>query len=348
MSKNTLNPRSIHNLQQLARSLMAAGVYRASSYGQKYLKQKAAVNNQVRSYKSTRRRKYYKKKKSHRRCDNKVKAVNKRVTKISRKVNKNLSTHIYRLRSTNSLIASANEQNSRSDSLLYDAVMDNAIAALRFFDPSNPTTLITSDLGTSTYAQDISFTKSVATMTIRNNYQVPCYVRAYICIPKVDTSLTPHSTWTSGLADQGNPSVVFPKLFLTDSQLFHDIWKIDSSQKILLEPGQQVVLSYASPRQFEYDPSLVDSHPSTYMKKFFACASFVQVTGVVAHDTALDEQGAIGSGVDILMDITFRIEYNSGGAALHDITVSDTSNSFTNGAVCSNKPVADNQGYSLA
>lgn len=274
--------------------------------------------------------------------------LNKRLNKLSKEVKRNRSHHTYRLRVTDACLSSANQQGFLSNGLLQDTYFDNAVAALRFFDPSNPATLVTADLGTSTYQQDINFIKSSVTYTVRNNYQVPCYIRVFLCIPKVDTSLSPGTCFTSGLADQGNPSTTNPRLYLTDSDLFDDIWKIHSSKKMLLMPGRQISLSYSAPRSFEYDPSLIDSHPSSYMRQYFACSSFVQVSGVVGHDTSLDEQGTLAAGVDIMADITFKIEYNSGGAVLNDFTVSNASNSFTNGPVVSAAPVADNQNYSVS
>lgn len=319
----------------------ALGQFFGGSRQKGYQKYKASYRRKYGGGKAPLKKKNFKKKKTG------LSKVKSQLKTVSRKVNANLSTHTYRLRNVNRHIATANQQDTSINNMSTASTLDNSVAALRFFNPSVPGTLITADLGASTYAQGITIKKIFSQVVARNNYNVPLNLRMYICVPKVDTSISPTSAWSNGLTDQNNPSIYYPNVYPTDSKQFNELWSIDSSKKVLLNPGQQCVMSFSSARPFSYDPSLEDNHGFTYMKDWYPAVCLTQIHGVIAHDSALDEQGSIGCGIDVVVDTTIKIEYNAGGPPLDDITVSNASATPTNGFVVGNRPANSNQSYSL-
>lgn len=342
--RNLLPYRAMYQGAQMAGyGGVGAVAYQAAKKAMQYAYSSSRNKGYQRYQKSNKRYKARKQK-----IPRKAKTIKAKVKRLERKVNSNISEHVYRSRTVNALIAAVNVQNSSVNNMITNQTIDNAIANLRYFDPATPGTLLTADVGASTYNQSITIKSMYSNATIRNNYAVPLYLKAYVCEPKVDTSISPLSAWTNGLADQGNPSATFPCMYPSDSDQFNELWKITALKKVFLQPGQQVEVSHSSKRPFIFDPSLEDSHPSTYNIKWSPAALFCQVSGAIAHDSALDEQGSIGCGIDILIDTTIKVSYNSGGPKLKDFTVSNASATPTNGFLCANKPDSNNQGYNAA
>lgn len=272
--------------------------------------------------------------------------LRKQVKDINKKLAYDDSLCRYKACQYDSLTSSVNQTAYQSYNITSDSILDASIANLRYFDPSTPGTLITADVGTTAY-QSETLIKVFSTITCRNNYQVPLELDIYLCRCRGDTSIAPQTAFTNGMSDQGGPTSTSMLLYPSDSDEFNSLWKIAKHQRYVLEPGRQVSLSCSS-KQITYSPSLADSHSFAYLHKNQGMVWLVRIHGVVAHDSSLDQQGLIASGVDVTCKVVCDVRYDSGGPALNDVVISDGFSAFTNGAVVANKPVSDNQAYSQA
>lgn len=221
-----------------------------------------------------------------------------------------------------------------------------AIAQCRYFDPSNPATLITGSLAAPTYQQKIAISV-FAKCIIKNNYHVPCVVTCGIAYPKEDTSITPNAARTNGLTDVGNPDPASTLISYKDSRQFRDLWYVKLKSKYLA-PGDQIIMTKKQGR-FTYDPSLQDSHSQTYQKTTKSAVFVYRCQGILGHDTAVStEQGMLPAGIDVYIESIYYIQYNSGGAAIKTIVLNESaSQTFTNSGVVSQQTV-DNQAYSAS
>lgn len=321
----------ISNFAKAGAALAAAGSY----YTQKYLNKK--------------NRKQFKRKVGIKKILQKEKKLEKRVAKLSKLAESDMGTLVVRRRSTDALLAAVNSSNSASHVLWGSSEIETALAQCRYYDPSTPSALVTADGTTGSYQKEFLFTKCYGKVVCRNNYQVPCQVDIYICKSKEDTSLTPGTTFTNGITDVTNSLTASTnsQLYPTDSPQFNDIWAIESHVSKVLEPGQVCSVVTGKIPFFQYDPSIYDSHALLYQKKFHARVAFIRVRGVLGHDSIADQQGFLQAGIDIEIMHMFEIKY-SAGADIKFIHVIDNASTFTNGGLCSNMPVADNQAYSLA
>lgn len=226
--------------------------------------------------------------------------------------------------------------------------IETALANLRYYDPSDPATLITAAAATGTFYKSFLMKSMYGILELTNNYQVPVNVRVYICGVKDDTSITPNTAFETGLADVGNPDVTSPLCYPTDSPQFNELWRIIKSVDKKLMPGRKMSCSH-SVKNINYDPSLTDSHSLTYQTRYKSFVFYVRIVGVEGHDTTVTtEQGTLAAGVDVELRKTFTVEYDA-GADIKTIVLADTSDtSFTNSGVVSNMPVSDNQAYSIA
>lgn len=273
-------------------------------------------------------------------------SVKKQLSELKKQVSASNGTLIYRKRGTTRVLSLANQQaNSNSESMGVTN-LEAVLGQLRFFNPSAPTTLVQASGASATYYREYMF-KSIYTNTlVRNNYQIPCKVTVYTVIPREDTSQAPLTTFTNGLADVGNPSSSSPLVFLTDSDEFNDLWKIVKSKSKILLPGEQMHLMH-SVKNILYSPATYDSHVLTYQRRFGSYVQIVRVEGCLAHDLLADEQGFSLAGVDVAWETKYEVIYDA-GIDLKFIYLDDSADSFTNGAVVSNMPIADNQTYSVA
>lgn len=224
--------------------------------------------------------------------------------------------------------------------------IEAAAGNLRYFD-ANTNTLVTKNPMTGTYSRDICMS-IVRRLTLRNNYQVPCKLQVWSCIPKDATSVTAHSAWLSGLVDQGGISSTSPLAYISDSRDLTDMYSIKKMVGKTLMPGQSAFVRQICPK-FDYTISTNDHHVLEYQKRQGGHIFLIRVTGVIAHDSGgVAECLTTAAGVDVLIDITYKFEYDA-GKNLEDYSIDDnTAASFTTSGVLSSRPVVDNQTYSVA
>lgn len=270
----------------------------------------------------------------------------KQVKTLNKRSESDLGVLTFRQRTTGRVIANVNSSSYGDLNILTTTYYESVLAQLRYYDPSAPSTLVNADGATGSFMKDFSFTKNYCKLSVRNNYQVPCRITVYNCNVKEDTSISPYTAYTQGLADVGNPTATSTLVYLSDSPQFKDLWKIVATKKCVMQPGEEIVITHSA-KPFQYDPSLVDSHSLINQSKYGCFGYVIRIEGILAHDTSADEQGHSAAGVDWSLDRTSIVEY-SAGADIEYIYVNDASDSFTNSAVASSKPVADNQAYSVA
>lgn len=271
--------------------------------------------------------------------------VKSKLDKLLKYAESDMGTHIQRIRDVYRQLSSVNQKAHGGAIASSTAVLETVLSELRYYDPSAPSALVQASGATGSYQKEFYFEKVYSKITIRNNYQLPVDVSLYACVPKVDTSITPNTAFTNGLADIGNPTSTCPLLYPTDSEQFNDLWKIDKSKKKSLKPGEQISLAWSG-KSFQYDPSFVDSHALSYQKKYSSLVWHFTNSGVLAHDSSFDEQGLAQSGIDVIVDTTFIVKY-AAGADIKYLVCTDNSDTFSNGALASSMPVADNIGYSV-
>lgn len=272
--------------------------------------------------------------------------VDRQIKDLRKKVHVDLATHTYRSLASARSIATANQCTHTLVDINTGANVETVLANLRYYNPSVPGTLTTASGATGTFSRDIHFDNIYSHITLRNNYQVPCDLKVYLCKVKGHTSNDPVTLL--GASDQiiGGSSSVNPMIFMTDIETLTQQWSVDCVKSVRLLPGHECVASH-SEHKINYDPAHYDGNSDTYQKDFKSFVWVIRVEGVVAHDTTLDQQGNSGAGVDFIVYNKYVIKYDA-GVSLNDIYYSDSRDSFTNGAVVSSMPVSDNIGYSVA
>lgn len=275
----------------------------------------------------------------------KVKTNASRISKLSKMVEADMGTHIWRARSTGACVAAQNLA-AYHESAVSTNTVETALTNLKYYNPSTPGTLTTASAASGTYAKEFLITNFYSKITVRNNYQVPAKITIYCVVPKDDTSVLPVTAFVNGLADVGNPSSTSQLVHLTDSILFTDMYRIVSSVKKVLNPGQQADSVYAG-KPFTFDPHHVDTHSLTYQARYNSHLFIIRCEGVLGHDNALSEYGTLPAAVDFYHDKKIITKY-SAGVSLTTVEVINNADTFTNGGVVSQKPTADNQAYSHA
>lgn len=276
----------------------------------------------------------------------KKQTLKKAVKALQKEIKSEQATLIFRQRYIQYIRPAVNSQTTGVFGGCTCSDMETVLGQLRFFDPVTPGTLVQASGASGTYMRQYHFKSIVSTLLFVNNYQVPCYVTLYLCEPKSDTNIAVNTAFANGLADVGNPSSTSPLVYLTDSSEFNSLWKISSSKKARLEPGQSLIMSH-NVKDVMYDPSIYDSHTFSYQKKFKNFQWAHRVEGVIGHDSSALQVGQLAAGVDCTVKDVYTVEYDA-GIDLTYIYVSDNVSAFTNGGVVSEQPVADNIGYSVA
>nr|QXP07651.1 MAG: putative capsid protein [Arizlama virus] len=272
--------------------------------------------------------------------------MKKRLKNLERAHNDTMSKLIFKYDTKDTIRVAAGTAGYGYKSSISGALIESAISNCRYFDPSNPGTLITASLATPTYKQNILVSAS-SSMVIQNNYQVPVVVTFGLAFPRRDTSIDPTSAMQNGLVDVGNPDNTSTLVSYKDSPQFRDLWKVKLRSKVL-KPGQKVVYKHFQ-KAFTYDPALADSHNMSFQKVTKSAVWIYRVQGILGHDSSVSsEQGMLPAGIDAYFNTNYIVTYDSGGASIRTIVLSENaSQTFTNGGVVS-QIVADNQAYSIS
>lgn len=277
---------------------------------------------------------------------NKTKKLTNRVNRLAKSLKSDQAIHTHRRRNVLAAGCNAGEVNNVGVQSLNTTTLEDAMAFLRYYNPAVPGTLTTADANTGTYNRQIHFASIATKFTVRNNYKVPCHISIYSCTPKHDTNIAPMSFYGSGATDQGGVATTSPLLFPSDIQLVKENWSMKRVKNTLLQPGAQTSASHYL-KGIDYNPSVVDTHTLQFQKKYGGHQWVVRIEGVIGHDTVAADYLTMQSQVDTIVDFKFVITYDA-GVNLNDFSVDDNSSaSFTNSGVVSNKPASSNQAYSL-
>lgn len=291
------------------------------------------------------RRKFTKKPKNVRRKP----TIKKELKLIKRSLKADQAYHTYKDSNCADIDASVAKCQHGAISVASITNLQSAMANFRYYDPSTPGTLVTADASTGTYSRQIHCNSITNSLTLRNNYQVPCRYRVYKVVPKSDTNIAPLTYYTNGITDQvitAGVDQTTPQIYLTDIDVFNSQWSAKVLRSGILQPGQQVSCSYKS-KSFDFDPSVFDSHTVDYQPKYGCSVFIVRIEGVVGHDTTADDQTTLQASLDMEASRIYKFTYDA-GVNLNDIYIQDSRDqSFTNGGLISNKPVSDNQAYSI-
>jgi len=272
----------------------------------------------------------------------------KRVRHLEKLAKDEDSLVIYKVSGKDYLRAGVNNAVYGFASCLNITGIEAAAAQARFFDPAAPGTLVTASLVSGTYQSKFRI-GATCSITFKNNYQVPCIFHVGMVVPRAATSTSPQTARTNGFVDQGNPTEGSPMLNFSDCKQFGETYRFTRKLKrYILAPGKQVTLTHYQ-KSFLYDPSYFDTQTATYQPRAKSTLWVYRVQGVVGHDTAVaSEEGLLPAGIDVYAMDTYTIHYNSGGAPVNTIVLSEgASTTFTNGGVVS-QPTADNQAYSIS
>lgn len=283
---------------------------------------------------------------SRRKSRSGVKDCKKAIRKLQKQTDASTGTMVFRQHNASAIISSANLTNQGLYGCLSTASIESALSNLKYYDPSTPGTLITASASSGTYQRNFLIEQAYMSLDIRNNYQSDVRVLVYLCKVKDDTDQTALQAWTAGIADGGNATAITqPNQYPTDYNLVKDLYSLKRLKDVQLRAGQHCSVSHCE-RNIEYDSSTVDTHNLSYQKEYKAFQFLVVVQGVIAHDGSLSQYGLIGAGVDIENKLRYKVVYNA-GVNIDYIHLDNNLQTFTNGAVQSNKPANTNQGWSL-
>lgn len=302
---------------------LATGIRYGSKYAPAVKAVMKAINNRQTVKASPQYRRYVKKNRVYKRrpyrgrrksCS--TKKLSKEVAKIKKQVSANTSTFIQKNRAFSSaLVPNTTEVVYNTFSLNSLTNLESAIDAVKYFDPNTPGTLITVNLSTPTFQNQVRFTSCYAKAICRNNYSVPANVTIYVMSVKKDTGLAPTTVMTSSLADMSNTTITDPLIYPSDCHDFNDLWKITKSKSWLLSAGEECSLSHSMP-SFNYDVSLSDAHNLFYQKGFHGSVFLVRVTGVLAHGSTSGHAQS-KAGVDITYQRNYKINYPGGADIIY-------------------------------
>lgn len=230
---------------------------------------------------------------------------------VTRANRRELDGHlIYRGADTFQLTAAVNVTNSNSVEHGV-ALLELALAQLRYFDPSAPGTLITGSGVAQTYSSRFLIKYSTS-IDVRNAARTDVDVKLYSLGVKGSHAIAADTAYSNGLADEGNPTNTSILLYPEDSRQLWQLWKKLKYERKILKPGASMSMEFTSP-WFEYDPSVQDSVALAYQASAHSSAYLYEIMGTVSHDiTTTGNVGTSAAAIDYIFRTEVQVKYEAG------------------------------------
>lgn len=242
------------------------------------------------------------------------KKVKAQIRELKRLTESDMGTLTYRKLENGTWDAKQNEQGIQLINGSTNTTVEAALAQLRYYNPSAPSTLVTADGTTGTYNKEFLVRNTHSTLMLKNSFMVPCNVSVYLCRPKRDTSITPSTSWQDGLTDT-TASVTTTSILVypTDSSVFTDLWSIEKKKTYYMPAGKKITCTH-SEKAFQYEPSVNDEHALTYQRKNKSFVWMVVIHGDMSHDSVAPstQLGTTKVSLDYLVINKYVINYAAG------------------------------------
>lgn len=273
-----------------------------------------------------------------------LKKLSKRVSNLTRLANASITTLTHRTRDTAKVATGIGLMGTFHVDAVKKQYIEGVLTDLPHYDPDDPANLRSVNGNTGTFNKEIFIQSITSKLTVKNNFQIPMNVEVIVYINKEDTGFNPVDAWTGGLQNVGDPSSTSPLTFMSDgNDVLGNLWTRKSTKKVFLQPGASFEQKIYT-KSFKFNPAYTDSHAFDYQDEFHASNFVIRLIGPLGHDS-LASVGRLLGGLDYELDRTMVVKYD-GGAKMKQVKVVDNTPALISGLVVSNKPIADQQGYS--
>lgn len=254
----------------------------------------------------------------------------------------------YRAIGSNRFVFDENKQGASTVAVNRVQDIESILARCKFFDPSTPGTLIEGSLAAGTFQRNVRFENITSSVTFRNNYMTTIEATVYLCQVKDDTDLAPLTAWANGLSDGTNLTSIFDLgQYPSDYDVVKDLYKLKVAKKVILAPGESCS-TFHKTGAFEYSPSTVDAHPVAYQTEYKSFDWLVVAKGCVGHDVGISSIANMPGGLDVSWTNVYKVKYDAGVNIRFTHVDNSNAASFPNGGVMSQKPIGENQAFSIS
>lgn len=243
----------------------------------------------------------------------KIKRCQTAIRSLKQSTDASLGTLTHRIRLTGRDSCVINGQGVFDVGAFGTSNMDVSLTKCKFFDPSNPGTLIEANAGDGTYQRNYLFKSITTSCLFRNNNQTDLKIKVYLCSAKDDTDQTPSAAYVAGVANGTNlTSVSSLSQYPTDYDIFNDLWKSKVVLNTTLSPGQSATASHTV-NNVEYDPATEDTHSLEFQNEYKAYSFLVVIEGTLAHGQLSPSTVGLQSGtIDYDIKQTSIVQYQAG------------------------------------
>lgn len=246
----------------------------------------------------------------------------RKLASVAKVVDATTGTKISRSFELSSLVSSVGESVMSQVSFVRTDVRD-MLEQIQFVDKAGDSSVRTFyDGNVGVYQREFYFPNGTSSKYIlRNLNQHDVLLRLYIVEPKEATAITPVTAFTEGLDSVTggvNPQAQ-PHVYLTDSPIFNDMYKIVKTKKTVLAPGHECTVRHTT-APYTYDPRLFDVLPTEMQVNPDWGSHFlvIQMMGRLVRNDDSTTQFAIGPGsIYIQHQFTSKLTYNAGADVVH-------------------------------
>ena len=280
-----------------------------------------------RRFKRSMRKKYYKKIYARRRKFRKVKRHmvkktmrhGKAIRNLQKKVKTAVTEFVSRTQSYGVFPIPENSTAWLQESNIDNRFIEDAIVRLPFFDPTNPATLIETNMAGVPRSQWITLKKCTVTVELMPNYNMPAHIEVYVCSVKTDTGASPITMITQDAPNLGtavgpisNNPIAFnnPLLYPNDCPTLLEGYKVKKIASYWHQPGWPKTFSVTS-YNIDHNFHSADVQFELYRRKLKTKFLLFRCHGPIAHDANQTNFAALGnSKLDFKVTKSLHFQYS--------------------------------------
>lgn len=241
-----------------------------------------------------------------------VKKLSKTVKNLAKKVEGQTSSIRYQFFDAGQTTSNINSVGWTAIDLLNTSRFEEVLSKIPYLNTAAVGTATAADMTLQVQPAHFHFS-TWAQVVIRNNWYMPTNCRAYICTPKVATSVSPTTAlgYISKQAIAGGFTPAYTEMgaYPWNVPDFMDTYKIIETKEFQVNAGDEFIYTMSKP--IVYDQEMFDNHANTYLPgiNFFL---LLRQEGVVCHDSSTTTLVGISSTkVDYVKHISMGVKYAS-------------------------------------
>lgn len=258
-----------------------------------------------------------------------VKTNRKKIAKLKSRLDTSQTQYKLRTRSYNTFTSGVNQSSHNEIEVYTNFAIQDALQSVPYVDPENPAVVKEIDLNEGIYSRKVLIKSVYSHIQVTNPSNATANLRMYCLRPKKDTNTSPIIAFQQGInAIMQAPQYLSTQVFLSDSELFKDLYHVIKHKDVSLKPGRTTTYAHGV-KDFIFDTSIEDNEAENFKIDLKPLIWVFRLEGLDVNDDNAGGRGTQQTKILVREDKHIHIEYDGGTYGIKRIKLVDEADAMT-------------------